>query len=121
MKLKNILDLTEWAYEIPFSKVRIGKLAKTVCMTAGMGDEVSIDMLTQEAEEAVISVITVAYKLGFENKNFDLILVGGLFKCEKYFKNILMNRLKENFSKITFMPLTRNPVERAIKLAIKRL
>ena len=90
-------------------------------MTAGMGDEVSIDILTQEAEETVISVITVAHKLGFENKNFNLIRVGGFFKCEKYFKNILMKRLKENFSKINFMPLTRNPVERDIKLAIKRL
>jgi len=121
IKLKNILDLTEWVYKIPFSKAKIGVLAKTVCMTAGMGDEVSIDILTQEAEEAVTSVITVAYKLGFENKDFDLVLVGGLFKCEKYFKNILMNRLKENLSKINFIPLTSNPVEGAIKLAIKGL
>ena len=121
IKLKNILDLTEWVYKVPFSKAKIGVLAKTVCMTAGMGDEVSIDILTQEAEEAVTSVITVAYKLGFENKNFDLILVGGLFKCEKYFKDILVNRIKENLSKINFVPLTKNPVEGAIKLAIKGL
>ena len=121
IKLKNILELTEWAYEILFSKAKIGELAKTVCITAGMGDEVSIDILTQEVEEAVTSVITVAHKLGFENKNFDLILVGGLFKCKKYFRNILINRLKENLSKINFVPLTRNPVEGAIKIAIERL
>jgi len=121
IKLKNILDLTEWAYEIPFSKVKIGELAKTVCRTARMGDEVSIDILIQEADEAVTSVITVVHKLGFENKDFDLVLVGGLFKCEKYFKNILMDRLKENFSKINFIPLTSDPVGGAIKLAIRRL
>ncbi len=121
IKLKNILELTEWAYEQPFSKAKIGELAKTVCRTAGMGDEVSIDILAQEAEEAVISVITVAHKLGFEDKNFDLVLVGGLFKCEKYFKNILISGLKKNFSKINFIPLKRNPVEGAIKIAIKKL
>lgn len=121
IKLKNILDLTEWVHMSPFSKARIGELAKTVCMTAEMGDEVSIDILTQEAEEAVVSAITVAYKLGFKDKKFDLILIGGLFKCEKYFKNIIMNRLKENFSKINFISFARSPVEGAIKLAIKRL
>ncbi len=121
LELKNILELTEWVYKVPYSKVKIGELAKTVCMTAEMGDEVSIDILNEEAEEAVISVITVANKLEFENKNFDLILVGGLFKCEKYFKNILMKKLKENFSKINFILLKRNPVEGAKKLAIKRL
>lgn len=121
IKLNNISDLTEWVHMLPFSKAKIGELAKTVCMTAGMGDKVSIDILAQEAEEAVISVITVAHKLGFEDRNFDLVLVGGLFECEKYFKNIVMNRLKKNFSKINFIPLVRDPVEGAIKLAIKGL
>ncbi len=121
IKLKNISDLIEWVHKQPFSKAKIGELAKTVCITAGVGDEVSIDILSQEAEEAVISVITVAHKLGFEDRIFDLVLVGGLFKCEKYFKNIVMNKLKESFSKINFIPLTGDPVEGAIKLAIKGL
>jgi N-acetylglucosamine kinase-like BadF-type ATPase len=121
IKLKNISDIPEWVHRMPFSKAKIGELAKTVCRTAGMGDKVSIDILTQEAKEAVISVITVAHKLGFKDKNFDLVLVGGLFRCEKYFKNILINRLKENFPKINFIPLKRNPVEGAIKIAIKKL
>ncbi|MFZ3085065.1 MAG: BadF/BadG/BcrA/BcrD ATPase family protein [Candidatus Hydromicrobium sp.] len=121
LKLKEILDLTKWAYDGPFSKVKIGALAKTVCKTAEMGDKVSIDILAEEAYEAAISVITVAHKLGFEKKDFDLIFVGGLFKCEKYFKNILVHRLKEKFTHINFKPLIGNPVEGAIKLAIDRL
>jgi N-acetylglucosamine kinase-like BadF-type ATPase len=121
LNLKEILDLTKWAYDRPFSKVKIGVLAKTVCKTAEMGDKVSIDILAEEACEAAISVITVAHKLGFEKKDFDLIFVGGLFKCEKYFKNILVHRLKEKFTHINFKPLIRNPVEGAIKLAIDRL
>lgn len=121
LNLKEILDLTKWVYDGPFSKHKIGVLAKTVCKTAQMGDSVSIDILAGEAYEAVISVITVANKLGFKKKDFDLIFVGGLFKCEKYFKNILVHRLKEKFPHINFKPLIGNPVEGAIKLAIERL
>ena len=117
LNLKEILDLTKWVYDGPFSKHKIGVLAKTVCKTAEMGDKVSIDILAEEAYEAAISVIAVADKLGFKDKNFDLVLVGGLFKSEEYFKNILINRLRENFPKITFMPLVENPAEGAIKMA----
>ena len=121
LKLKEILDLTKWAYDGPFSKVKIGALAKTVCKTTEMGDKVSINILAEEAEEAVVSVTTVANKLGFKDKDFDLIFVGGLFKCEKYFKNILIHRLREKFPHINFKPLIGNPVEGAIKLAVERL
>jgi N-acetylglucosamine kinase-like BadF-type ATPase len=121
LNLKKVLDLVRWAYDEPFSKVKIGALAKTVCMTAQMGDKISIDILSEEAEEAVISIITVANKLGFKNKDFDLIFVGGLFKCERYFKSVLIKRLKDNFPKINYMPPIRNPVEGAIKLAIEKL
>ena len=92
--MKNIIELTEWVYEEPYSKVKIGKLAEVICITAKMGDKVSIDILSEEAEEAVVSVTTVANKLKFKNRSFDLVLVGGLFKCEKYFKCVLMNKLK---------------------------
>ena len=121
LNLKKALDLVKWAYDRPFSKVKIGALAKTVCATAQMKDKVSIDILAEEAEEAAISVITVAHKLGFEDKDFDLIFVGGLFKCEKYFKNILIHRLREKFPHINFKPLIGNPVKGAIKLAVERL
>ncbi len=120
LNLKKVLDLVKWAYDGIFSKVKIGALAKTVCMTAQMGDEISIGLLAEEADEAAISIITVANKLGFKNKNFDLIFAGSLFKCKEYFKDVLIRRLKENFPKINFMPLIKNPVEGAIKLAIEK-
>ncbi len=121
LNLKKVLDLVRWAYDEPFSKVKIGALAKTVCMTARMGDSVSMDILVKEAEEAAVSVITVADKLGFKNKSFDLIFTGSLFKCEEYFKNILMSRVKEDFPKVNFIPMIKNPAEGAIKLAVKKL
>ena len=121
LNLKNELDLTKWAYSSPLSKDKIGSLAKTVCKTAEMGDKVSIKILSEEAHEAAISVTAVADKLGFKNKQFDLVLVGSLFKCEKYFKNVLMEKLKKEFAKINFITLTRSPVEGAIKIAIENL
>jgi N-acetylglucosamine kinase-like BadF-type ATPase len=121
LDLDNIPDLTKWAYGGEFSKKMIGNLAKTVCVTADMGDKISRNILAEEAEEAAISVNAVAKKLELENKNFDLVIVGGLFKCEKYFKNILIGKLKEKYKKINFMPLLSEPVKGAIQIAIKNL
>jgi N-acetylglucosamine kinase-like BadF-type ATPase len=121
LNLKEIMDLTIWAYEESTPKVRIGALAETVCRTAEMGDQVSIDILTEEAEEAVISINSVANRLGFKDKVFDLVFVGGLFKCERYFKNILINKIKKDFPGVNFISQVKNPVEGAIRIAVKEL
>jgi N-acetylglucosamine kinase-like BadF-type ATPase len=122
LNLKRVQDLVKWAYSNSIcSKGKIAALAKIVCKTARMGDKKSINILAEEAEEAAISVITVAEKLGFKNKEFVLIIVGSLFKCKKYFKSVLVNRLKECFPKISFTPLIKKPVEGAIKIAIESL
>ena len=55
------------------------------------------------------------------DKKFDLVFVGNVFKCEKYFKVVLMKKLKGKFPKINFKPLTKRPVEGAIKLALENL
>ncbi|GAG79444.1 hypothetical protein ES705_01402 [subsurface metagenome] len=55
------------------------------------------------------------------DKDFDLVFVGNVFKCEKYFKSVLMRKLKSKFTKINFKSLTKKPVEGAIKLALENL
>lgn len=119
--LGSIQDLIKWTYSKPFSKDRVAAIAKTVCRTAEMGDKISIKILEEEAYEALVSVEAVAKKLNLVDKKFDLVFVGNVFKCQKYFKDVLMQRLKEKFPRIVFMPLTANPVEGAIKLAIENL
>jgi len=121
LKLEKVLDLTGWVYDAPFSKVKISALAKTVCSAALMGDKVSMGILKEEAKEASISVVTVAKKLGLSNRKFDLVFIGGLFNCREYFKNTLIDVLKKELPKINFIPGLINPVEGAIKLAIKNL
>ena len=119
LNIKNVSELIRWAYSGPFFKDKIAAVAKIVCRTAEMGDKISIKILKGEAMEAVNSVTVVANELKLAGKNFDLVFVGNVFKCEKYFKSILMVKLKSKFTEINFVPLTRKPVEGAIKLALK--
>jgi N-acetylglucosamine kinase-like BadF-type ATPase len=121
LNIKNVSELIRWAYIDSFSKDKIAAIAKTVCRTAEMGDIISIKILEEEATEAVNSVTVVANKLNMADKKFDLVFVGNLFKCEKYFKSVLMKKLKSKFTQINFMPLTEKPVEGAIKLALGNL
>jgi N-acetylglucosamine kinase-like BadF-type ATPase len=121
LNIKNVSELIRWAYNDSFSKDKIAAIAKTVCRTAEMGDRISIKILEEEATEAVNSVTVVANKLNMADKKFDLVFVGNLFKCEKYFKSVLMKKLKSKFTQINFMPLTEKPVEGAIKLALRNL
>ena len=75
----------------------------------------------EEVKEVMDSIKVVVKKLDLTNKKFDLVFVGSLFKCEKYFKNILIKKLKENFPKINFLPLIKKPVEGAVKLALMNM
>lgn len=119
--LESIDHLIMWTYQKPFSKDRIGDLSKQVCDAAENGDQVSQQILAEEAKEAVRSVSAVVEKLGLEGQGFDLVMVGGNFKCEKYFKQKLALDLKAKYPGIKFLPLTREPVHGAVKLAIENL
>ncbi|NQT67626.1 MAG: hypothetical protein HQ569_08660 [Actinobacteria bacterium] len=121
LSIGSVLELIKWTYSSTFSKDEIAAIARTVCRTAEMGDKVSIEILEGEAKEAFISIVTVANKLDLADKDFDLVFVGNVFKCEKYFKAVLMKKLKGKFPKINFKPLTKKPVEGAIKLALENL
>ena len=120
LNVRGISDLLKWTYD-SFSKNSIAKIAETVCKTAEKGDKISIKILEEEVDEVIISIKTVVHKLNLEHKKFDLVLVGNVFKCEKYFKNILIKKLDYIFSNIIYKPLTIDPVEGAIKLALKNL
>ncbi|MHB1252958.1 MAG: BadF/BadG/BcrA/BcrD ATPase family protein, partial [Candidatus Humimicrobiaceae bacterium] len=121
LNLKDIQGLIDWCYNVPFSSERFAALTKTVCITAELGDKLSIKLLKDEAKEALISIGVVAKKLKLTNRQFDIVYVGSVFRCEKYFKQVLTEKLKEKFPKISFAPLKDKPVSGAIKIAIKNL
>lgn len=121
LNFKSIPELVDWTYGSVFFKVKIAALARTVCRTAEMGDEISIKILKEEAAEAINSITVVAEKLGMAEKEFDLVFVGKVFKCEKYFKSIVMKKIKDRFPEVNFIPLTEKPVQGAIKLALANI
>jgi N-acetylglucosamine kinase-like BadF-type ATPase len=121
LKLKDISGLVSWVYEKPFFKEKVADLAEIVCSAAKMGDSISMEILSEEAGEAASSVMVVVDKLDLADKDFDLVPVGGVFKCEKYFKSLFFKILKNKFQGINFKSLTEKPVEGAIKLALENL
>ena len=121
LKLKNIQELMKWVYSKTPVKEKIAELGKVVCNTAELNDKISIRILKEESMEAVITIEAVIKKLRLEDKDFDLVLVGSVFKCKKYFKYVLYKKLNGKFPKINYKPLIKKPVEGAIRLAIENL
>jgi N-acetylglucosamine kinase-like BadF-type ATPase len=119
--IDNEEDIVGWTYGEAFSKERLGRFARIVCDCAGRGDVISQEILEDEASESILSVSTVVNKLELEDSRFDLVFVGGLFKCKKYFKNIMMSSLEKKFKGVSFKPLVAEPVQGAIRLALNNL
>lgn len=121
LNLDNATDLIGWTYANPFTADRIASIAEIVCRTAEIGDRESIKILKEEAEEALLSICTVARKLELKGKKFDLVFVGKVFNCDKYFKQVLTRNLIKKFPMVSFKPLTEKPVSGAIKIAFKNI
>lgn len=120
LKLNNIFELINWTYN-KFSKEKIANIAKTVERTAHLGDKKSIEIITEQAFEAIKSVKAVVEKLNIQNIYFECILAGSIFKDEKYFKSVVISNLKKLYKKINVKHLQKKPVEGAIKLALKNI
>jgi N-acetylglucosamine kinase-like BadF-type ATPase len=121
LSLKDETGIVDWTYGEAFSKERLGRFARIVCDCACKGDKISQKILEDEACESILSVSTVVNKLKLKDNKFDLVFVGGLFKCEKYFRDIVMKELEKKFKKICFKPLVAKPVHGAVRLAINNL
>ncbi len=121
LKIKDIDELNMWTYDTEFTKDRFASLSLVLCNTAEMGDRVAIKILKKEALEVILNIKTVARKLKLENKDFDLVFVGKNFRCKKYFTDIIIEKLRNDFPLINFLPLTNRPVEGAVRLAVANI
>ena len=117
----SIHELERWVYFPHVSKDNISGLAAIVCKAAEEGDSKSIEILKDEAYEVVITVTSVVNKLSLQEKKFDLVLMGSLFKCRRFFKEVFVNELNKKFKYINFVTLEKEPVEGAIELALLSL
>lgn len=119
--LSSELELVFWAYRNTISKNDIAIIASIVCSTANAGDQVSLKILKEECDEAILTVTTIIKKLKLEKSNFDLVLVGSVFNCKKYFRDLLINHINKRFSGVSIKDLVKKPAEGAIIMALKKL
>ena len=117
LNFKSEMEIVEWAYKEGMTKEKISEIANVVCKAAELGDCTSRNIFIEETDEVETAISTVADKLNISDKGFDLVLVGSVFKCEKYFKQVLFDNLKKRFKGISFKKLTKKPVFGAIRLA----
>lgn len=119
LELRSEIDIVEWVYKEGMTKEKIADIANAVCRAAELGDNISRNIFASEANEVEAAISVVADKLDIKGKDFDLVIVGSVFKCEKYFKQVLFDNLKKKFDGISFKKLTKKPVFGAISLARK--
>ncbi len=115
------LELVNWVYKNTISKNEIAAIASIVCNTADTGDQISLKILEEECGEAILTVTTLINKLKLKNSNFDLVLVGSVFNCKKYFKDLFVNQINKRFSRVNIKNLVKKPAKGAIKLALENL
>ncbi len=111
------VEIVEWIYKKNITKEKISEIAAVVCRAAHLGDIASRNILEEEAGEIESIITVVAERLGISDSVFDLVLVGSVFKCRKYFKKTLFDLLEKKFKGINFKDLTKKPVLGAIKMA----
>ncbi len=84
------------------------------------GDKIAKEIFFQAAREIVLGVKTVIKKLNFQNQEFPLVLVGGMFKS-RIILDIFKKEIKRFARKVRFIRLEGKPVIGAVRLAIEMI
>jgi len=118
-KIKKIEDLIKIVYSK--NPTEIIPQFSIICDEAiKKGDRVAKNIIEEAGKELALAAKTVIKDLGFQNKKFPLVLVGGLFKS-KIFLDTLKKETKKYALKVNFIKPKAEPVTGAIKLAIEQL
>ncbi len=117
-KLGNFAQIKTKIYQPALNKSQIAQLARLVDEAFKQGDAVAKQILDQAVAELVLMIKIVATDLGFKNKNFDLVLAGGLFR-QKYIKQILLISIARFFPLAKIIFPQKLPVYGALSLVVK--
>lgn len=79
--IRNVDALVRIVYEPHFGKPEIAALAPYVQFAAQRGDVAAKKILLDAAGELALLATTVVRKSGLQKKSFELVTVGGIFKC----------------------------------------
>jgi N-acetylglucosamine kinase len=83
---ENIDEIMRLLYHERLSVTQIAALAPFVLAAAGGGDAVALDIVERGVDELALMVQTVAQKLGFLSAPFSLIIIGGVVKASKFYR-----------------------------------
>jgi len=116
-KVDSVLDLKSKLYDPPLNKREIAKLAKLCDAAFEQGDQVTKQIFNSQIAEIKTMISTVMRKLGFLEKDFDLVWIGGL-KNVSYIRDEVEKQMHIINPKINFIFPDQSPVHGALKMAI---
>lgn len=118
-KIKKIEDFIKFVYSE--NPIEIIPQFSIICDEASKnGDRVAKNIMADAGKESALSAKTVIKNMGFQNKKFPLVLIGGMFKS-KIFSDKVKKEIKKSAPKANFIIPKAEPVTGAIKLAIEQL
>ncbi|TET12057.1 ATPase [Candidatus Aerophobetes bacterium] len=120
-KLKSLLDIVQKVYRNKLSTTEIAALAPLVVEAAKEGDEVAARILKQAGEELGTSVVAVIKNLKMERQEFEIAMIGGVFKAEELILPYFEERIRREAPKARFIKPRFEPAIGAIFLGLQEI
>lgn len=117
LKVQSMREAKDITTTSSFTKTKIAEIAKLVFQTAAQNDKISIQIIEETTEESIAMIKAAINKLDFKN-DFDLVLIGGLFKEDLFKSKFLQLLASENIRANIIFP-EKQPAWGAVSIAIE--
>lgn len=114
---KTVRELVNVVYSDDFIKTDVADISILVDEAYKKKDKVAEKIFEQAVRDIVLSINTLVKKLGMQEEEFDIVAVGGVFRSNFPFRQKIQEALIAKKAK--FMICDKEPVEGAIKLALR--
>ncbi|MEX2144939.1 MAG: BadF/BadG/BcrA/BcrD ATPase family protein [Candidatus Spechtbacterales bacterium] len=118
-KVNTIRDFADMVYSENFGKDEVAEVALLVDIAYRQGDAVAEKILSEAAGEIALAINTLIKKLDLQNDDWDIVAAGGEFRSPFPFEEKIKEQLTDG--KDRFKVCVADPVEGAVKLALKEL
>ena len=112
LNLNAVGDIAEWLYNgSTYSVDRIAKLSAVLARCVEQGDDVSIRIAEEAADELALLIVSVLRKCKLENRKLSVYLNGGTITHFRMLRVELENRLKAQLPLCELVESTKSPIE----------
>ncbi|MEK6635001.1 MAG: BadF/BadG/BcrA/BcrD ATPase family protein [Planctomycetota bacterium] len=119
--LNSVQDIVNHIYQKTTKPADIANLAKVVNSAASTDDESARDILRKAANNLYCNISAVTGQMDFGKDGAILVLSGGVLMNIEMVREIIIEKVRAEFSAITSIQLCREPVNGAVILARKRM